>query len=118
RAHQSIPSTTEQAASTPGKRLHLQQEQRLMRADLTPPSIAHLEDPSLQNLVAGARAGLSGWPRPADAPKAFVARASARISFVGAAALLVVFHWWIAVIVLIVGLVLQGQVVKSLVAAV
>src|SRR5205807_6543930 len=56
--------------------------------------------------------------RVADAPRALAARTAARISFVGGAILLSVFHWWIALAVLLTGLWLQGQLVKSLMSAV
>ena len=41
---QLIPPATDQLAYTLGNRLHLQLEQRLMQAVLTPPSIGHLEE--------------------------------------------------------------------------
>jgi ATP-binding cassette subfamily B protein len=111
---QVLPSVQQTVGYTLGNRLNLSFEQRLMGAVLTPPGIAHLEEPQLQNQILSANRGLSGWPRPADAANGLASRVSALISFIGSGILLVLFHWWIAVPVLLVGLWLIGQITKSI----
>lgn len=97
-----------------GNKVNLAFEQRLMRTVLSPPGIAHLEDPQLQNEIMAATHGLSGWPRPADAANALAARISTLISFAGASLLLFLFHWWVAILVMILGLLLLAQITKSI----
>ncbi len=97
-----------------GNRYNIALEQRLMRATISPAGIGHLEDPQLHNEILAATRGLTGWQRPADGPNALAARLSAKVSFIGASALLVFFHWWVALPVLISGLWMQAQIVRSL----
>ena len=111
---QLTPLLQQSVGYTLGNRLNLSFEQRLMNAVLTPPGIAHLEEPRLQNEIISATRGLSGWPRPADAANALAARASTLVSFAGACILLVYFHWWIALPVLVLGLWLFAQLTTSL----
>jgi ATP-binding cassette subfamily B protein len=114
---QITPPLQQSLAYMLGNRFHTSLEERFMKAALLPPGIGHLEEPQLQNEVAAATRGLGGFPNPTDAPNALAGRVAARLSFVGAAGVLVVWHWWVALPVLICGVWQQIQLSKSLMEA-
>ena len=76
-------------------------QRRVMAAVMAPPGIAHLEDPVLQNQIGVAAPGLAaGWFTPGSAAGALSGRLATALRIVGATALLLAYHWWLAVALL------------------
>lgn len=67
---------------------------RAMTSTLTPPTLTHLEDPAIQDLVA--RSTTFGSIGPRAAVRGLVAQWSRRLAALGCLLLLATFRWWIA----------------------
>jgi ATP-binding cassette subfamily B protein len=74
-------------------------QRRLAHAVCTPAGIEHLEDPTVQDLLASASGELSST-RPADAPVALAGAIGDRLGGLGACAVLTVFRWWVGLLFL------------------
>jgi ATP-binding cassette subfamily B protein len=82
---------------TLGRRVDRVVAERVMRAVLGPPGIAHLEDPNLQDDVAKA-SGIVGGTTPGNALVGLVNLWGTRLAGVGAFAIVVSYRWWLAVV--------------------
>ncbi|MGH7759896.1 MAG: ABC transporter ATP-binding protein [Candidatus Dormibacteraceae bacterium] len=72
-------------------------QQRVMAAVMSPPGIAHLEDPVLQNRIGIAAPGLAaGMFTPGSAAGALSGRIATALRIAGATVLLLAYHWWLA----------------------
>lgn len=82
-----------------GHRLDSVLADRLMRVQLGPPGLAHLEDPSVQDLAERAGGGLAvpRW-RPAEAPGALAALVSGGLTAGLACAAVVWLQWWLGIL--------------------
>ncbi|MBW3537002.1 MAG: ABC transporter ATP-binding protein/permease [Actinobacteria bacterium] len=83
-----------------GERLTGHLKRRVMRVVLSPPGVAHLEDPAVLSQVASAQAVGTGQYTPRHAVMGIMAVWSPRLSAVGSAILLATFRWWLAVVLL------------------
>src|SRR4051794_34171257 len=95
-AQQVVPPLRGALAGALGRRLQGRLKEQVMADALSPPGIAHLEDPSLLDLVARAQAVTTGDVTPTMAVTAGSTLAANRLGGVASAALLVSLHWWLA----------------------
>ena len=84
-------------------RLTALMQRRLVRAVSAPIGIGHLEDPDVLDRLARARGDLSN-DQPADAPMTVLGMLGDRLSGLFACLVIGTFHWWLAVILLMVWL--------------
>ncbi|WP_327280754.1 ABC transporter ATP-binding protein [Streptomyces sp. NBC_01205] len=97
---QLLVPVAQQSADVLGRRLTRQLRDRVMAASLTPTGIGHLEDTDTLDLVTGAQGvGTAGFT-PRDALIATANIGVARLQAVACAALIAVFHWWLALALL------------------
>jgi ATP-binding cassette subfamily B protein len=87
------------AGASLGWQLNRQLEHRVMSAVTSPAGIGHLEDPGALDRIAAARDVVVAGYRPCDAVPAMASRASVWLQGAGAGAVLVTFHWWLALAV-------------------
>ena len=80
-----------------GERLTGHLKRRVMRVVLSPPGIAHLEDPDVLSKVAAAQSVGTGQYTPRHAVIAMLAVWGPRLSAIGSTILLATFRWWLAV---------------------
>ena len=79
-----------------GERLTGQLKRRVMQVVLSPPGIAHLEDPAVMSKIAAAQSVGTGQYTPRHAVIALLAVWGPRLSSVASAVLLATFRWWLA----------------------
>ncbi|BBB01984.1 putative ABC transporter ATP-binding protein [Actinacidiphila reveromycinica] len=97
---QLLVPVAQQAADALGRRLTRQLRDRVMAASLGPAGVGHLEDTDTLDLVTGAQGvGTAGFT-PRDALIATANIGVARLQAVACAALIAVFHWWLALALL------------------
>jgi ABC-type multidrug transport system fused ATPase/permease subunit len=97
---QLLVPVAQQTADALGRRLTRQLRDRVMAASLGPTGIGHLEDTATLDLVTGAQGvGTAGFT-PRDALIASANIGVARLQAVACAALIAVFHWWLALALL------------------
>lgn len=97
---QLLVPVAQQTADALGRRLTRQLRDRVMAASLGPTGIGHLEDTDTLDLVTGAQGvGTAGFT-PRDALIATANIGVARLQAVACAALIAVFHWWLALALL------------------
>jgi ATP-binding cassette, subfamily B, bacterial len=97
---QLLVPVAQQTADALGRRLTRQLRDRVMAASLGPTGIGHLEDTATLDLVTGAQGvGTAGFT-PRDALIATANIGVARLQAVACAALIAVFHWWLALALL------------------
>ncbi|WP_129840844.1 ABC transporter ATP-binding protein [Streptomyces sp. RFCAC02] len=90
----------QQTADALGRRLTRRLRDRVMAATLAPTGIGHLEDTETLDLVTGAQGvGTAGFT-PRDALIATANIGTARLQAVACAAVIAVFHWWLALALL------------------
>ena len=75
--------------------------ERVMRAVVGPPGIAHLEDPATLDNISRAQGVGTGSAGPASALAGVVMLAELRFTAVVSAAILASFRWWLAVALLV-----------------
>ncbi|MFE9636290.1 ABC transporter ATP-binding protein [Streptomyces sp. NPDC006463] len=97
---QLLVAVAQQTADTLGRRLTRQLRDRVMAASLTPTGIGHLEDTDTLDLVTGAQGVAAASFTPRDALIATANIGVARLQAVACAALIAVFHWWLALALL------------------
>ena len=113
-AQQISPAVQLTIADGLGRRFNSQLDRRLMRISLSPRGIGHLEDATVGDHLAGARRGVSGWPRPGDAVTAVGGRVALYTSLLSGSLLLAVFHVWAAFAVLVAALALQRRLATAM----
>ena len=79
-----------------GERLTGHLKRRVMRVVLSPPGIAHLEDPGVMSKIAAAQSVGTGQYTPRHAVIAMLVVWGPRVSSIGSAILLATFRWWLA----------------------
>jgi ATP-binding cassette subfamily B protein len=84
-------------------RLTAVMQRRLVRAVNAPAGIGHLEDPEVLDRLARAGGDLS-TDRPADAPMTVLSMIGDRLSGLLACLVIGTFHWWLAVVLIVVWL--------------
>lgn len=97
---QLLVPVAQQTADVLGRRLTRQLRDRVMAASLTPTGIGHLEDTDTLDLVTGAQGVAAAGFTPRDALIATANIGVARLQAVACAALIAVFHWWLALALL------------------
>jgi ATP-binding cassette subfamily B protein len=90
-------------ATTARARLTALMQRRLVRAVNAPAGIGHLEDPEVLDRLARAGGELSS-DRPADAPMTTLSMIGDRLSGLLACLVIGTFHWWLAVVLIVVWL--------------
>ncbi len=85
-----------------GRRLDGQLRARVMGATVSPPGIAHLEDPEVLDQVAAAQGVGTSQTTPREAIIGMANVAALRLGSAGSAALLVGFRWWLGLVLLVV----------------
>jgi ATP-binding cassette subfamily B protein len=90
-------------ATTSRARMTTLMQRRLVRAVNAPAGIGHLEDPEVLDRLARAGGELSS-DRPADAPMTTLSMAGGRLSGLLACLVIGTFHWWLAVVLIVVWL--------------
>ena len=86
----------EALAESLGRRVEGRLRTRVMAATLGPPGVAHLEDPDVADLVAGAQSVGTGQVTVRDAVIGMALVSANSAAGVLAAAVLVGFRWWLA----------------------
>ena len=81
-----------------GYRLELAMRERMLRAVLRPPTIAHLEDPQLADELAQARTVGTEQVQATQVIEILAAIASSRLLAVSSAVVLAGFRWWAPVV--------------------
>jgi ATP-binding cassette subfamily B protein len=104
-------------AETLGRRLDARVRSRAMRAASRPPGIAHLEDPAVLAGIRDVQAIGVAHYSPGDAVVGLVGTARARLAVLAAAVLVVRFHWWIAVVLVLFGLAVRARLVRDMLRA-
>jgi ATP-binding cassette subfamily B protein len=84
-------------------RLTALMQRRLVRAVNAPAGIGHLEDPEILDRLARAGGDLSS-DQPADAPMTMLSMVGDRLSGLLACLVIGTFHWWLAVVLIVVWL--------------
>ena len=84
-------------ADTLGRRLNVRLRERVMDAAMTPPGIAHLEDPATLDLVSVAQGVGVAQFQPDGAVSGLAGNAATRLQSLAFAALIVWFNVWIPV---------------------
>src|SRR5688500_7415666 len=79
-----------------GERLTGHLKRRVMRVVLSPPGVAHLEDPDVMSKIAAAQSVGTGQYTPRHAVIALLVVWGPRLSAIGSAILLATFRWWLA----------------------
>lgn len=79
-----------------GERLTGHLKRRVMNVVLSPPGIAHLEDPEVMSKIAAAQSVGTGQYTPRHAVIAMLVVWGPRLSSLGSAILLATFRWWLA----------------------
>jgi ATP-binding cassette, subfamily B, bacterial len=99
----SAAATWQQAwADTLGRRVDAVLERELMAAASAPPSIAHLEDPAVVDMVAAAVGAPSrGRGRPGNAVRFLASMVSKRATLVGACVIIGTLRWWLGAALLV-----------------
>jgi ATP-binding cassette subfamily B protein len=90
-------------ATTSRARLTALMQRRLVRAVTAPAGIGHLEDPEVLDRLARAGGELSS-DRPADAPMTTLSMVGDRLSGLLACLVIGTYHWWLAVVLIVVWL--------------
>lgn len=111
---QVLPGLQSAAAGALGRRLDVGLGRRLMTAALAPHRLERLEEPSLRDAVAAAHGVYGGWPRPGQAVGNLAGRMRTQLSLLAAAALMVAFHWWVPLVLLVPVLWLQQHTTQAL----
>ncbi|HEX4213010.1 MAG TPA: ABC transporter ATP-binding protein [Candidatus Dormibacteraeota bacterium] len=88
----------EALAENLGRALDLEIQERVIAAVQAPSGIAHLEDPEVTDLVEQARRLGSSGMRPGLAVAALASLVPSWVQALGSALILVVFHWWVALL--------------------
>ncbi|HUR77612.1 MAG TPA: ATP-binding cassette domain-containing protein [Acidimicrobiales bacterium] len=88
--------------------------ERVMRAVVTPPGIAHLEDPGTLDEISRAQGVGPGGIGPSDALLGVIMLAELRFAAVVSAALLASFRWWLALALLVFRLWIRKTVWKQM----
>ncbi len=88
--------------------------ERVMRAVVTPPGIAHLEDPRTLDDISRAQGVGPGGIGPSDALRGVVMLAELRFAAVIAALILASFRWWLALALLVFRLWIRKTVWKQM----
>jgi ABC-type multidrug transport system fused ATPase/permease subunit len=96
-AQQLIAPCLQHAADALGRRLDAMLSQRVMKATMSPPTIAHLEDAAMLDLVAMTRAVGTGRDTPRDGVVGLAVIGATRARAVGSALLLATFSPLLAV---------------------
>lgn len=102
---QMIEPLRESLATILGLRFDRHLQKRVMHAVGTPAGIAHLEDPKVLDRVKVAQGIGTTFFGPGDALSAFTSVVPTRVRGLGSVLLLVPFHWWLALALLIIQLV-------------
>jgi len=80
-----------------GRRLNVELRERVMNATITPPGIAHLEDPRTLDLISVAQGIGAGQFQPEGAVYGLAGNAALRLQSVASAAMILWFSVWIPV---------------------
>lgn len=95
---QIAPALREAVGRTLARRVDALLQRRVMAAVMAPTGIAHLEDSALQTQIGVAAPGLgAGWFTPGSAASSLTGRLATALRIVGGAALLLGYHWWLAI---------------------
>jgi ATP-binding cassette subfamily B protein len=111
---QVLPGLQSATAEALGRRLDVGLGRRLMVAALAPHRLERLEEPALRDAVAAAHGVYGGWPRPGQAVGNLAGRMRTQLSMLGAGALLLAFHWWAPLVLLVPVLWLQQHTTTAL----
>lgn len=97
--NQGLAPVTASVSAVLGRRFNGHLRGRVMEATLGPSGIGHLEDPSLQNLVADAQGVGTAQFTPGDAVGPLGSIVTSRLAGTVSGALLLTLHWWLFVVV-------------------
>ena len=95
-------------------RVDLALRTRLMRATLRPPGIAHLESPEVLDRIRDAQGLATGQSTPGMAVEGLMGNARQRLSGVGGAVLVGLFHWWLGLGLLLVSIALRQVMLRDI----
>src|SRR5690349_16238982 len=113
-AQQTIGPMRDAAAQIWGLRFRARISERVMRAVVTPPGIAHLEDPTTLDDIARAQGVGPGGIGPSDALNGVIMLAELRFAAVVSAVILASFRWWLAIALLVFRLWIRKTVWKQM----
>jgi ATP-binding cassette subfamily B protein len=95
---QVAPVLREGVGRTLARRVDALLQSSVMAAVMAPSGIGHLEDEALQTQIGVAAPGLcAGWFTPGSAASSLSGRMATALRIIGAGALLLTFHWWLAI---------------------